>query len=116
MCRDIETKFLAAYNSRDSDSEQVSSEQISELKHELLKEKEKSRQLEADISILVWGRNREINELKNTITCLENKLKSSDAANESLRQSLMQINSEKFNGVLLSVEQSLNKLILITAS
>ncbi|CAB4006558.1 Hypothetical predicted protein [Paramuricea clavata] len=48
MCRDIETKFLAAFNSRDSDSEQ-----ISELKHELLKEKEKCSQLEADISILV---------------------------------------------------------------
>jgi hypothetical protein len=46
--------------------------------------------------------------LKNAlITCLENKLKSSDAANESLRQSLMQINSEKLNG-LLSVEQSLS--------
>ncbi|CAB4029964.1 Hypothetical predicted protein, partial [Paramuricea clavata] len=102
MCRDIETKFLAAYNSRDSDSEQ-----ISELKHELLKEKEKCSQLEADISILVRGRNREINELKNTITCLENKLKSSDVINESLRQSLMQINSEKFNGVL-SAEQSLS--------
>ncbi|CAB3997855.1 Hypothetical predicted protein, partial [Paramuricea clavata] len=84
MCRDIETKFLAAYNSQDSDSEQ-----ISELKHELLKEKEKCSQLEADIFILVRGRNREINELKNTITCLENKLKSSDAINESLRQSLM---------------------------
>ncbi|CAB4024508.1 Hypothetical predicted protein [Paramuricea clavata] len=102
MCRDIETKFLAAFNSRDSDSEQ-----ISELKRELLKEKEKCSQLEADISILVRGRNREINELKNTITCLENKLKSSDVINESLRQSLMQINSEKFNGVL-SAEQSLS--------
>ena len=72
MCRDIETKFLVAYNSRVSDSEQ-----ISEHKHELLKEKEKSSQLEADIPILVQGRNREINELKNSITCLENKLKSS---------------------------------------
>ena len=102
MCRDIETKFLVASNSRVSDSEQ-----ISELKHELLKEKEKSSQLEADISILVQGRNRELNELKNIITCLENKLKSSDAINESLRQSLKQINSEKFNGVL-SAEQSLS--------
>ena len=102
MCRDIETKFLAAYNSRVIDSEQ-----ISELKHELLKEKKKSSQLEADISILVQGRNREINEFKNIITCLENKLKSSDATNESLRQSLKQINSEKFN-VVLSAEQSLS--------
>jgi hypothetical protein len=55
MCRNIETMFLAAYNSRDSDSEK-----ISELKHEFLNEKEKCRQLEADISILVRGRNREI--------------------------------------------------------
>ena len=55
MCRNIETKFLAAYNSRDSDSEQ-----INELKHELLNEKEKYRQLEADISILVRGRNRHL--------------------------------------------------------
>jgi hypothetical protein len=50
MCRNIETKFLAAYNSRDSDSEK-----ISELKHD------------TDISILVRGRNREIDELKNTL-------------------------------------------------
>jgi hypothetical protein len=57
MCRNIETKFHAAYSSRDSDS---TSEQINELKHELLNEKEKCRQLEADISILVRGRNREI--------------------------------------------------------
>ena len=63
--------------------------------------------MEADISILVQGRNREINEFKNIITCLENKLKSSDVTNESLRQSLKQINSEKFNGVL-SAEQSLS--------
>ena len=97
MCKDIEAKF-AVQNLWDSDSEQ-----IRELKHELLNEKEKRRQLEADISILVRGRNREMIELKNTITSLENKLKSSDAVNESLRNSLMQINLEKFNGVL-SVE------------
>jgi hypothetical protein len=84
MCRDIETKFLAAFNSRDRDSEQ-----INELKRELLNEKEKCRQLESDISILVRGRNKEIDELKNTITCLENNLKSSDAANEYQRQSLI---------------------------
>ena len=72
--------------------------QIRQLKHELLNEKEKRRQLEADISILVQGRYREVNELKNTITSLENKLKLGDAVNESLRHSLMQINLEKING------------------
>ena len=99
MCKDIEAK-LAVQNLRDSDSKQVR-----ELKHELLNEKEKRRQLEADISILVQGRYREVNELKNTITSLENKFKLSDAANESLRHSLMQINLEKINGAS-SVEQS----------
>ena len=79
--------------------------QIRQLKHELLNEKEKRRQLEADISILVQGRYREVNELKNKITSLKNKLKSGDAVNESLRHSLMQINLEKINGAT-SVEQS----------
>ena len=54
---------------------------------------------------MVQGRYREVNELKNTITSLENKLKLGDAVNESLRHSLMQINLEKINGAL-SVEQS----------
>ena len=97
MCTDVEAK-LAVQNLRDSDSKQ-----IRQLK--LLNEKEKRRQLEADISILVQGRYREVNELKNTITSLENKLKLSDAVNESLRHSLMQINLEKINGAT-SVEQS----------
>ena len=99
MCKDIEAK-LAVQNLRDSDGKQ-----IRQLKHELLNEKEKRRQLEADISILVQGRYREVNELKNKITSLKNKLKLGDAVNESLRHSLMQINLEKINGAT-SVEQS----------
>ena len=64
MCKDIEAK-LAVQNLRDSDSKQ-----IRQLK--LLNEKEKRRQLEADISILVQGRFTEVNELKNT-PVIENK-------------------------------------------
>ena len=92
MCKDIKAK-LAVQNLQDSDSKQ-----IRQLKHGLLNEKEKRRQLEADISILVQGRYREANELKNIITSLENKLKLGDAVNESLRHSLIQFNLEKING------------------
>jgi hypothetical protein len=55
----------------------------------------KCKNLEADISILIRGRNREVNELNNTIVSLENRLKSSESMSKSLRQSIMQINLGK---------------------
>ena len=71
---------------------------MSELNHKFLNKNEKHRQLEADISMLVQGRNRKINGLK--IQLQVSKANLSDAVNASLGQSLMQIISEKFNGEL----------------
>ncbi|CAB3989638.1 Hypothetical predicted protein [Paramuricea clavata] len=67
------------------------SEEINQLQKELSNEREKCKNLEADISILIRGRNKEVNELNNTIVSLENRLKSSEAMNESLRQLIMQM-------------------------
>jgi hypothetical protein len=46
------------------------------------------------LSILVIGRDKEINEVNNTIVSLENKLKASEALNESLKEIIMFMNSE----------------------
>ena len=84
MQRNMESKIFAIEKSRES-------EEINQLQKELSNEREKCKNLEADISILIRGRNREVNELNNTIVSLENRLKSSEAMNESLRQSIMQM-------------------------
>ena len=47
------------------------------------------------MSILVIGRDKEINEVNNTIVSLENKLKASEALNESLKEIIMCMNSER---------------------
>jgi hypothetical protein len=47
------------------------------------------------LSILVIGRDKEINEVNNTIVSLENKLKASEALNESLKEIIMCMNSER---------------------
>ena len=57
--------------------------------------REKCRRLENDLSILVIGRDKEINEVNNTIVSLENKLKASEALNESLKEIIMCMNSER---------------------
>ena len=49
---------------------------------------ERCEMLESDISILVRGRDKEINELNNIIVSLENKVKSIEALNASLRKSI----------------------------
>ena len=57
--------------------------------------REKCRRLENDLSILVIGRDKEINEVNNTIVSIENKLKASEALNESLKEIIMCMNSER---------------------
>ena len=84
MQRNMESKIFAIEKSRES-------EEINQLQKELSNERGKCKNLEADISILIRGRNREVNELNNTIVSLENRFKSSEAMNESLRQSIMQM-------------------------
>ena len=49
-------------------------EEIKRLEKELANKREKNRQLETDISILVKGRDAEISELNNIIASLQNKL------------------------------------------
>ncbi len=49
-----------------------------------------------DLSILVIGRDKEINEVNNTIVSLENKLKTSlNKLNQSLKEIIMCMNSER---------------------
>jgi hypothetical protein len=90
MQNDIESKIHAANSNSIRDKDE-----ITQLKHELFCAKEKCRQLENDLSILVIGRDKEINEVNNTIVSLENKLKTSEALNESLKEIIMCMNSER---------------------
>ena len=70
MKNDIESKIHAGNSNSIRDKDE-----ITQLKHKLFCEKEKRRRLENDLSILVIGRDKEINEVNNTIVSLENKLK-----------------------------------------
>ena len=67
MQKSIESKLVLPdeKSSRDDDK-------IIKLKHELLSEKEKCKRLEADLALFVRGRNNEVDELKDTISSLEN--------------------------------------------
>ena len=71
MQRNIESNNLAANT--------VPENEFKRLEKELAKEKEKSVQLEKDISILVRGRDAEISELNNIIISLQNKLEANEA-------------------------------------
>ncbi|CAB4000623.1 Hypothetical predicted protein [Paramuricea clavata] len=103
MCRDIETKFLAAYNSRDSDSEQ-----ISELKHELLKEKEKCKKFNGVLSAEQSLSNQP--EQINTYNCIIDTVKSIETANSNLGICLP---GEPFIPETVSVESPLDNSCLI---
>ena len=81
MNKNMESKISAAINEREND-------EIIQLKKDLFNERRKCKQLESDLAILVRGRNQEINDLNNTIVCLENKLKSTEASNESLSETI----------------------------
>ena len=88
MQKVLESKISAVDKLREND-------EINQLRKELSNEREKRKVLEADISVLIQGRNNEENELNNTIISLEAQLKASEELNKSLRQSIMQINCEK---------------------
>ena len=83
MQKVLESKISAVDKLREND-------EINQLQKELSNEREKRKVLEADISVLIRGRNNEINELNNTIISLEAQLKASEELNKSLRQSIMQ--------------------------
>ena len=68
-------------------------DEISCLKQDLHKERERSKELEKDMIILVEGRNREVEELNNTIASLQNTLESTEMTNKCLRKEITQINS-----------------------
>ena len=71
MQRSIEYNHLATNT--------IPENEFKRLEKELAKEKEKSTQLEKDISILVRGRDAEISELNNIIISLQNKLEANEA-------------------------------------
>ena len=71
MQRNLESNNLATNT--------VPENEFKRLEKELVKEKEKSTQLEKDISILVRGRDAEISELNNIIISLQNELKANEA-------------------------------------
>ena len=68
MQRNIESNTVSANITR--------AEEVERLKQTLANEREKNRQLEEDISVLVSGRNSEIAELNDIINSLQNKLES----------------------------------------
>ena len=73
-------------------------EEVERLEHELANEKEKTRQLEGDISILIKGRNAEISKLNDTIVSLQNKLKLKEGfINQSPTQKNDYVNTHKLD-------------------
>ena len=68
MQRNIESNTVSANITR--------AEEVEWLKQALANEREKNRQLEEDISVLVGGRNSEIAELNDIINSHQNKLES----------------------------------------
>ena len=69
-------------------SQKTYNDEVAQLRSIYDKERERCEQLKSDISILVKGREREINELNNIIVSLENKVESLEASNASLRKSI----------------------------
>ena len=61
------------------------SDEVNRLKIELSSERESCKRLEADLSLIIEGRSREVDEMRNIIASLEHKLKTTEAANVSLR-------------------------------
>ena len=78
--RNVDTRITSAQKTHD--------DEVTQLRHIYAKERERCELLESDISILVRGRDREINELNNIIVLLENKVESIEALNASLRKSI----------------------------
>ena len=73
MQKNVDTRITSAQKTHD--------DEVTQLRHIYAKERERCELLESDISILVRGRDREINELNNIIVLLENKVESIEALN-----------------------------------
>ena len=71
--KNVDTKITSAQKTHD--------DEVAQLRYIYAKERERCELLESDISILVRGRDREINELNNIIVSLENKVESIEALN-----------------------------------
>ena len=78
--KNVDTRITSAQKTHD--------DEVTQLRHIYAKERERCELLESDISILVRGRDRDINELNNIIVLLENKVESIEALNASLRKSI----------------------------
>jgi hypothetical protein len=76
--KSVDTKIISAQKTHD--------DEVAQLRYIYAKERERCELLESDISILVRGRGREINELNNIIVSLENKVESIETLNASLRK------------------------------
>ena len=61
------------------------SDEVNRLKIELSSERERCKRFEADLSLIIEGRSREVDEMSNIIASLEHKLKTTEAAYVSLR-------------------------------
>ena len=61
------------------------SDEVNRLKIELSSERERCKRFEADLSLIIEGRSREVDEMSNIIDSLEHKLKTTEAANVYLR-------------------------------
>ena len=85
MNKNIESKTFAT---REKD-------EIARLRKDLDIEREKCERFESDIAILVSRRNQEIYELNKTNVSLENDLKAAKVNNESLKEIIMHIYSNK---------------------
>ena len=73
----------------------VNNDEVTKLNRDLRSERQKSKRLEAenkrleaDMTILVRGRNNEVNDLNNIIVSLENKVKTIEALNDSLKTTI----------------------------
>ena len=106
MQTDIQTKTFVADKPDKKD-------EIGQLKQDLFNEREKCKRLEADISIFVRGRSREIIELNNTIATLQNRVKSSETTNESLQQLIMHLKAHRCDDVIVAANVDKNKLLEI---
>ena len=86
--KNIDSRIFTVINAWEKDK-------IVHLKKDLYNKREKRKQLEDDLAILIKGRNQEVNDLNNTIASLENKVKVTEANNESLKALIMHIFSDK---------------------
>ena len=90
MQRNFESRISTPNVAREND-------EIRRLEQELANARERCKHLEGDIQILIKGRNNEVADLNQTIVSPENKIKASEALNESLKHEIACIKSLKLN-------------------